>query len=164
MYDPSVSGETPGEWFELYNRGTTATVNLINWNFRDLSATAETFTITTNLLIGPGQYRVLGQSNVAAANGGVTVDYVFPYTGGTGFRLGNNGDEIIMTDSSGVERGRVAYGTANGFVDPSHASISLKSPELNMNNGTNWCTSSTAWPGATLGDKGTPGAANVYTC
>jgi hypothetical protein len=69
-----------------------------------------------------------------------------------------------MTDSSGVERGRVAYSTANGFVGPSGASISLKSPELTMNNGTNWCTSSTVWPGATFGDKGTPGAANVYTC
>jgi Lamin Tail Domain len=162
MYDPGISGDTPGEWFELFNRGTTTTVNLKNWNFKDQSSNLETFTIATDLFIGPGQYKVLGQSTVAALNGGVAVDYVFP-SGGTGFRLGNNGDEIIMTDPSGVERGRVEYGTT-GFVDPSGASIALKSPELDTNVGANWCTSSTVWPGSTVNDKGTPGAANVYTC
>jgi hypothetical protein len=66
-----------------------------------------------------------------------------------------------MTDPSGVERGRVMYSSTNGFVDPSGASISLKLPELNMSNGTNWCTSSTIWTGSTVNDYGTPGAANV---
>jgi hypothetical protein len=66
-----------------------------------------------------------------------------------------------MTDSSGVERVRITYGTATGFVDPDGASISLKSPELTMTNGTYWCASGTVWSGSTFTDFGTSGAANV---
>jgi Lamin Tail Domain len=158
MYDPDVPNDVDGEWFELYNRGTTDTVNLAGWTFKDPVSPAQTFTVNANLLIGPGQYRVLGQSTDTAVNGNVTVDYAY---GNNTFFLSNSVDTIIMTDSSGVQRARITYGTATGFVDPVGASISLKSPELTMSAGTNWCPSNTVWPGSTFTDRGTPGAANV---
>jgi uncharacterized protein len=155
MYDPDVFGDVLGEWFELFNYGTT-TVNLKNWNFKDLGSPVQTFNITTDLLIGPGQYRVIGTNANTATNGNVTVDFAY---GISAFTLLNNGDAIIMTDSDGVERDRVVYG--NSFPDPSGASISLNSPALDNSLGTNWCTSGTVWLGSTANDRGTPGAPNV---
>jgi Lamin Tail Domain len=155
MYDPDIQFDTPGEWFELFNRGTT-TVNLKNWNFKDLSSPVQTFNITTDFLIGPGQFRVIGANANTGTNGNVTVDFAY---GIFVFFLSNSGDEIIMTDSDGVERDRVVYG--NGFPDPTGDSISLKSPALDNSLGTNWCTSNTVWLGSTANDRGTPGAPNV---
>jgi uncharacterized protein len=158
MYDPDVNvffSEVPGEWFELFNLGTD-TINLRNWVFRDLSTPAQTFTITTNLSIGPGQFKVVGASSNTAFNGNVTVDFAY---GISAFTLSNNGDAIIMTDSDGVERDRVVYGSS--FPDPSGASISLNSPALDNSMGINWCPSGTVWLGSTANDRGTPGAPNV---
>jgi Lamin Tail Domain len=163
MYNPDVPGstDTPGEWIELYNRGTTDTVNLKNWNFKDLSSTVQSFTITTDLFVGPNQYKVLGQSTATNLNGNVTVDFAYPTTGPGAFFLTNSADAVIMTDSSGVERGRVVYSSTNGFVNSLGASISLRSPELDTNVGANWCTSGTIWVGSTFADFGTPGAPNA---
>jgi uncharacterized protein len=162
MYDPDVSGDTLGEWFELFNYGTT-TVNLKNWNFKDQSTTLQTFTITTDLLIGPGQYRVIGTNANTATNGNVTVDFAY---GTTVFFLVNNAaDAIIMTDSDGVERDRVVFGgnsfPGNSFPDTSGGSISLKSPELDNSVGTYWCISNTVWLGSTETDRGTPRTPNA---
>jgi Lamin Tail Domain len=89
MYDSDVPNDTNGEWFELYNRGTTDTVNLAGWTFKDPIITAQTFTINANLFIGPGQYRVLGQSTDTAMNGNVTVHYAY---GTTTLSLSNSAD------------------------------------------------------------------------
>jgi Lamin Tail Domain len=160
MYDPDIANDTPGEWFELYNRGTTDTVNLKNWSFKDQGT--QITSIWTDLFIGPGQYLVIGQVGTTSQTGGLTADFFYPICcTASVFFLTNSADAIIMTDSSGVERGRVVYGAANGFVDPSGASISLKSPELDTNVGANWCVSGTVWSGSTVSDFGTPGAANV---
>jgi Lamin Tail Domain len=157
MYDPDTLVDTLGEWFELYNRGTT-TVNLKNWNFKDPSNSVQTFNITTDLFIGPGQYRVIGASASTALNGNVTLDFAY---GVLIFFLANDADAIIMTDSNGTERDRVIYSSSNSFPDASGGSISLKSPGLDNSVGANWCKSGTVWLGSTANDFGTPGAANV---
>ena len=155
MYDPSVSGDVNGEWFELYNAGSTA-VDINGWIVKDDRTASETHTIskTGGLSIAAGAYLVLGRNADTTLNGGVTVDYVYSRVS-----LSNSTDGLILTNASDAEQDKVIWGTANSFPDPSNsASIALKGASLDNNVGANWCISTT--PIKAGGDAGTPGAEN----
>ncbi|MCY3932865.1 MAG: lamin tail domain-containing protein [Acidobacteria bacterium] len=161
MYDPSVSGDVNAEWFELYNAGS-ADVDINGWIIKDDQTTNERHTINNGgpLSIGAGKYLVLGRNSNKAANGNVTVNYVYATVG-----LSNGTDGLILENPDAVtpEQDKVVWGTANGFPDPSNsASIALKfkknSNPLDNLQGENWCTSTTPIPGGV--DAGTPGAEN----
>ena len=155
MYDPSVSGDVNGEWFELYNAGTT-TVDINGWIIKDDTSATEKHTIssTGGLSIGAGGYLVLGRNSDTTANGGVTVDYVYSRVS-----LSNSTDGLILANASDVEQDKVVWGRANSFPDPSNsASIALKGTSLDNNVGANWCISTT--PIKSGGDAGTPGGEN----
>jgi len=160
MYDPSISGDVNGEWFELYNAGATA-VDINGWIIKDDTSTSETHTIsnTGGLSIAAGGYLVLGRNSNTSLNGNVTVDYVY-----SSVSLSNSTDGLILTNAADVEQDKVIWGTANSFPDPSNsASIALKfkrgtSPLDNLQ-GANWCISTMPIPGGV--DAGTPGAANT---
>jgi hypothetical protein len=95
---------------------------------------------------------VLGNKADTFANGGVTVDYVYPLS----LFLANEVDEIIVTDATNTEQDRVDY-TSALFPNPTGASLALASPDFDNNVGGNWCTARTTYGS---GDQGTPGVAN----
>ena len=155
MYDPSVSGDVNGEWFELYNAGSAA-VDINGWIVKDDTSANERHTIsnTGGLSIAAGGYLVLGRNSDTTLNGGVTVDYVYSTVS-----LSNSTDGLILANAADVEQDTVIWGRANDFPDPSNsASIALKGTSLDNNVGANWCVSTT--PIMAGGDAGTPGAEN----
>ncbi|MBI5765845.1 DUF4215 domain-containing protein, partial [Candidatus Falkowbacteria bacterium] len=86
-----------------------------------------------------------------AQNGVVNVNYKYSV-----ITLGNGYDEIILTCNN-IEVDKVEYDDGATFPDPNGASMVLASPNLDNNNGHNWCASFSVF-GA--GDKGTPGSQN----
>jgi uncharacterized protein len=152
MANPAAVDDGDGEWFELYNAGTTP-VDINGWTFRDDNAQiVQSFTIESSTVIEPGGYLVLGNMPDTTVNGGVTIDYVYP----SSFILANDVDELIVTDAFNTEQDRVDY-TSSPFPNPTGASLALASPDLDNNVGGNWCTAVTTYG---FGDMGTPGTAN----
>lgn len=150
MYDPNPPNSSNAEWFELYNAGN-AQVDLDGWTVKDNGS--DSFTISGQLLIGAGDYLVLGE--ISTNNGGVTLDYDYP----DAFALSNGEDEIILLDATSptpVEQDRVFY-DINPWPVGNGAALALKSPELDNNDRENWCVATTPYG---TGALGTPGAAN----
>jgi hypothetical protein len=148
--NPAAVNDTEGEWLELYNTASFA-VDLGGWKLKDDGSNSHT--IQGSLVIGAGQYLVLGNNDQVSTNGGVAVDYKY-----TSYTLANSEDEIVLVSASGVEVDRVAY-TSSWGISPG-ASMQLKSTGLDNNVAANWCVSTTPWTGST-GDMGTPGGVNV---
>ena len=128
--------ETPirdvdGEWFELFNSGNTA-VNLDGWTIRDDGSDSHVINNGGNLIIGAGEYLVLGNNDDFAVNGNLQFDYEY-----SDFALSNGGDEIVLLDLSATEVDRVNYNNAE-FPNFDGESLSLISPFLDNNIGANW--------------------------
>ena len=152
MQNPSAVSDSAGEWFELFN--TTANdIDIDGWTIADNDSDSHIIDNGGTLIIPEGGYLVLGINSDYATNGGVNVDYEY----GTGWYLANSADEIILLSDSLDEIDRVEYDDGPTFPDPNGASMALKNPALDNNNGANWCTSRTAFGD---GDLGTPGEAN----
>ena len=152
MHNPSQVADSAGEWIELYNAGVGA-VDINGWVIEDDGVATETHTISVagGLSIAAGEYLVLGPDDSTATNGGVTVDYEY-----TTIELGDDSDGLVLKDGS-VERDRVVWDNGATFPDPSGASMSLKSPDLDNADGANWCAATATYGD---GDRGTPGSAN----
>ena len=147
--DPSAVLDANGEWFEVYNRGSTA-VNVRGWVIAGNNDTPHT--IADSLVIAAGGYAVFGRNGNTATNGGVTVHYV--YAGATTINLGNGSDWLALRSPSGATVDSVAWTSFTAGV--SRSLLDAASDNVNVN-GAAWFNS-TAVFGA--GDKGTPGAAN----
>jgi hypothetical protein len=150
MQNPSAVSDANGEWFELYNP-STADVDIRGWVIADGGSDTHTITSASAVVVPAGGYAVLGRNGNVATNGGVAAVYVY-----SSFTLGNGADEIILSDCTGSEMDRVEWDGGTTFPNPSGASMSLVSPALDNNVGSNWCVSTTTFGG----DLGTPGAAN----
>lgn len=164
IQNPRAVSDSNGEWFELYNPGSTA-VNINGWKLADDDGLTVDHTINNGgpLTIAAKGYLVLGINSNSATNGGVTVDYQY-----SSFFLGNGSDKIILLNASNAVQDRVDYDNGATFPDANGASAALKGAKgtpgvdpsgtvLPNNIGANWCVS-TATYGS--GDKGTPGAEN----
>ena len=152
MQNPDAAVDGSGEWFEIYNDGTEA-VELEGWTVSDNDG--DSFVVGGSLVIEAGAYLVFGINADSATNGGGSVDYEY-----SGFFLANGADEVVLTDSFGVEQDRVEYDGGPLFPDPTGASMQLLDLTADNNDGANWAVSSQAYG---LGDLGTPGAANDST-
>jgi hypothetical protein len=154
MFNPTAIGDASGEWIELYNN-SPYTQNLQNLVIRRGSNNAF-HKIGTELLLAPGDYAVLANSDTATDN----VSYRY-----SGISLLNGGDDIIINTygtngTDGDTICRVDYG-ADGF----NTGATGKSIQLNAGItdadaallGTNWCVSTLPY---NTGDLGTPGLAN----
>ena len=153
MCNPAAVDDAAGEWIELYN-ATSAPINLSGWMLedRDLTDSVE-ISPDAPLMLGAGQYLVLGASTSTATNGGAPVAWGY----GTGFELANGTDEVVLFAPSGVEVFGLEY--TDSFPNP--AGVSTQYPGFSfpaIQNPANWCSSSSGSYG--LGDIGTPGAAN----
>jgi len=150
MQNPSVVADADGEWFEIYNNGSVD-VLLQNWTIKD--AGTDNHTISSSLMINPGEYKVLGKNSNSSTNGGVTVDYQY-----SGITLANGEDELVLINTNGIVFDSVAYDGGTTFPDPTGASMALVHPDSNNNVGTNWQESTTSYGD---GDLGTPGLPNL---
>jgi subtilisin-like proprotein convertase family protein len=154
MADPSAVTDANGEWFEVFN-STGGTIDLNGLTFRD--AGAESFTVSSSVLIPAGGRAVLGRNGVSATNGGLRVDYVY----GTAMNLSNTSDVIeILSGTTSIDR--VAYDSVGFSLGVGRAtSLSMVMHDASSNDvGTSWCRASATF-GA--GDFGTPSMENP-TC
>lgn len=150
LADPVAVNDSDGEWFEIYNAGSTA-LDLKDWVIKDQDN--DFHVIASSLVVLPGHYAVLGRNANSATNGGVTVHYQY-----SGFTLGNTADEIVLLDANAAQVDIVQYVAGAGWSVPAGASIQLSATHLPNNNPAHWCVSQNAWG---LGaDKGTPGSAD----
>ncbi|MFQ6674826.1 MAG: lamin tail domain-containing protein [Fidelibacterota bacterium] len=154
MQNPRRVSDGLGEWFELYN-ADSVTLYLCGWTVEDWSG--EKFPVECgpdSLRMAPGEYVVLGPNGDMTTNGGVPVDYPYPYGS---FRLTNDADQILLFDSSGREVDRVEYDGGGEFPSPEGASMALVDVTLDNNVGENWTVSTRPYGD---GDLGTPGESN----
>ncbi|MCB9777612.1 MAG: lamin tail domain-containing protein [Alphaproteobacteria bacterium] len=151
MQNPAAVGDDAGEWFEILNL-RDAVVDLDGLIVAD--ADGESHTISGSVLVGPGEYVVLGNNTDTATNGGVDVAYDFGSVS-----LGNGADELILSNGAGVID-EIRWDGGPDWPDPTGASMTLDAGLLNAtdnDSGDSWCEGSDAFGS---GDLGTPGAAN----
>ncbi len=154
MQNPDAVYDSDGEWFEIYNN-SDHDIDLNGWIIRDLDT--DSHTITSSVIIEPGQYLVLGRNADKATNGGVDVAYQY-----SNFNLANGADEIqILLPDGQTEIDRVQYDGGINWPAPTGASMYFKgTPDEDNNDGSQWAVSELPWDGS-AGDFGTPGYANT---
>jgi len=136
--NPDVKTE-PVEFVELYNNSPNQTIDLSGWYFSD----GINYTIPDGVTLAPGQYLVIAQDPAAVrAKFSVpsNVQVLGPYKG----RLANEGELLVLRDSSGLVQDRVDYGL--GFPwptvgDPPGYSMELIHPSLDNDLGGSWRSS-----------------------
>ena len=156
MRNPTAVSDFNGEWFELFNTGSTD-IDIEGWTIRDDGSDSHVINNDGSLVVGAGDYLVLGINADSISNGGLDVDYEYQDV-----TLGNGTDEIVLLDLSLTEIDRVNYSDSSfPNDDPLNGtgrSLALFSPSLDNNIGSNWYAESGARFGD--GDAGTPGARN----
>ncbi len=154
MQNPDAVYDSDGEWFEIYNN-SDHDIDLNGWIIRDLDT--DSHTISSSVIISPGQYLVLGRNADKATNGGVDVVYQY-----SNFNLANGADEIqLLLPDGETEIDRVQYDGGVNWPDPTGASMYFKgSPDEDNDIGSQWAVSDLPWDGS-AGDFGTPNYANT---
>lgn len=154
MQDPDAVLDGNGEWFEIYNAGST-TVNIDGWSISDAGSDSHTIDNGGTLNIAAGSFLVLGIDSDSGTNGGYTCNYEY-----TGINLSNGDDELIIKNGSGTEIDRVEWDGGTNWPDPTGASMVFTGTPLNNNNDYNYWTTADAressYTGET-GDNGSPG-------
>jgi len=146
MQNPAAVSDTSGEWFEVFNPGST-TVNMNGWIIRDNGS--DSHLITTDVLVPALSYIVLGRNSNFSTNGGITVHYQY-----TSISLANADDEIILVRPDTSIANEVRYTGSSPWPDPTGASMELSSAAVDNSIASNW---SEATEVMLSGDKGTPG-------
>ncbi|MCA9704228.1 MAG: hypothetical protein KDK70_00065 [Myxococcales bacterium] len=152
MQNPSVLADADGEWFEVYNPGMGVSYQLGSC-FIDGNGVDAGFTVDTDLVIGPQEYRIFSTDSLV--DQGFTPDHQWL---DADFSLNNSADVVRVT-CNGIIVDEVAYDGGPTFPDPTGQSMSLDpgSYDATANDvGTNWCAGTTSYNG----DFGTPGADN----
>ncbi|MCP4306183.1 MAG: lamin tail domain-containing protein [bacterium] len=150
MQNPSMVWDSLGEWFEIYNAGSKP-VDLAGWTITD--ELDNHHVIAGSLVIGRGEYLILGSNSNAATNGGVDVGY----STGSDIFLFNSSDRLVLRNDRDREIDRVVWDNGATFPDPNGASMSLSNIDADNAIGSNWCTATTVFGD---GDLGTPGRTN----
>ncbi len=151
MYDPYVSSDENGEWFEITNAGSVPE-NLRLWEF---FTSDNYFRVSGSIMVPAGESVVFAPTTSTFYNGGVAVDYA--YGGALSFE--NEADQLKIVDPSGVVHDSIAYDEAGDWPQPFGASMQLNDINNENNDGTNWYASMWPWTGS-AGDLGTPGEVN----
>ncbi|MEO1267863.1 MAG: lamin tail domain-containing protein, partial [Myxococcota bacterium] len=149
LKNPSAPNDATGEWFELLNT-TDRPLDLAGLRFEEDNG-AEPFTVDRMLVVEPGGYVVLGNSDEPY------VDYTY----GDAMTLANGGDEIFIFDGDTLIN-VVAY-DADAFPNSPNTAMMYGGeydPDNDSNNdGQFWCDARTPI-GDPDSDRGTPGEAN----
>jgi hypothetical protein len=145
MQNPGATSDYTAEWFEVHNPGAEP-VDMTGYTVKDDDH--DRFAVDAGVVVAAGGYALFGPS--ADGNGGVALDFVY----GSGMRMFNDSDELVIADGDGVQVDRVRWDDGRTFPDPIGASMALTDPNADNSLGNQWCTSTTSWA---VGDKGTPG-------
>ena len=87
--NPGSSGDSTGEWFEVYNT-TARPLQLQGCEMRD--AGSDSFFVSSSVVIFPGEYAVFAKGSSRSYGPPGVVAYDYP----TNWSLGNSGDEIVI--------------------------------------------------------------------
>ncbi len=152
MVNPSAVSDENGEWFEVYNPGSSM-VEMHNWLIRD--AGSDDYMMTQYAQIPPESYFVFGRNDNPLTNGGVIVGFEY-----SGIQLGNNGDELILVSPEGVVSDSIGWD--DGYLYPHNPGISMSVIDPFIVN-----DDPSAWQASNLifgdGDYGTPGLENCFS-
>ena len=153
MQNPNAVNDTDGEWFEIYNAGST-TVNIDGWTITDLGSDNHTIDNGGTINIDAGSFLVLGIDSNSGTNGGYTCNYEY-----TGINLSNSDDELILKNGSGTEIDRAEWDGGPNWPNPTGASMVFTgTPSTDNNVGSNWTTANARELSYTgEGDNGSPG-------
>ncbi|MEZ4265678.1 MAG: lamin tail domain-containing protein, partial [Myxococcota bacterium] len=154
LRDPVAVSDALGEWVELRNVGST-TVDLWGCVFGDDGTEKHVIDPGGPLLLAPGDYLVLGESDALDLNGGVEVDYVY-----SGVTLTNTTADEVVLSCAGDVIDRVAW-AATGWPKAAGKSMQLDPAALDAvsnDAAASWCNATSTYG---KGDKGTPGSDNV---
>lgn len=157
MTNPAAVPDGDGEWFEIYNHGST-TVDIDGFVLKDNGADSHTINNGGPLNIEAGSFLVLGNNVDNVTNGGLTVHYQY-----TSFTLANTADEIVLyaTDGS-TEVDRVEWydGSGGWPLGAGESMIYTASVGGDNNNPSNWAEAALREPSFTGvdGDYGSPGS------
>ncbi len=151
MFDPSAVDDTDGEYFELYNNGTSP-IDINGWVLSDGTGSSHVIENGGPLIVAAGEYLVLGRNADSSANGGVVLDYVY-----SGAVFGVAADRIVLTDTHGNEVDIVVDDGGVTFPVMSGAAIELTDANADNNVGSNWVLANSQYGD---GDLGTPGGSN----
>ena len=152
MFDPLISGDTYGEFFEVFNK----TDFYIDLRGMVLQSGTEKHVVSASspVVIEPGQYFVFAKNGDSALNGGITPNYVY-----SKITLANTADEIsILCDNVFVDR--VVYNKGAGWPYKAGRTLSLDPNFTDANENddpTVFCLGSTPFG---KGDFGSPGLEN----
>ena len=156
MNNPAQVADSAGEWFEIYN-DSGITIDLLGLQIaHQANNPSSVETITSSVVLQPGDYAVLGLNSNTATNGNVALDYQYSSM----VNLNNTADYIAILDANNTVIDAVSYDEASG-LDPNGASRTLNPlfQAASMNDtDTNFCAATSTMVGGT--DLGTPGAAN----
>lgn len=112
--------EGKNEWIELYNPNSFA-INIKNWNITD---NYQTFTINPNVSIPAYGFVLLSHDNDTWHFWGdpsvLTINLGGSFGGGW---LGNDGDRVILKNSSGDIVDQMSYGTDITILNPSATDV-----------------------------------------
>ncbi len=134
MADPDGIPDDKGEWLEIVN-ATDEAVDINGWRLEDLSGQMHIIMNGGPFLLQPGQILVLGANAIESTNGGVEVNYQYPYSD---FKLDNTADSIILKNLYGEEVDAVHFDKFAGWKVPKGASMELLHPNLDNNDAANW--------------------------
>ncbi len=150
MYDPYVSADNHGEYFELYNAGQGPT-DIRLW---EITSGDEHYRIQSSVIAQPGEYLVLGIYGNEGYNGHINDDLDYDNV-----TLSNVADTLTIIDPYGEIHDQVMYDEENGWPKPFGASLQLTDPLADNSDPANWYAAMWPWPDSD-GDLGTPGVAN----
>lgn len=151
MADPDGIPDDKGEWLELVNAADEV-VDINGWRIEDESGQLHIIMNGGPFLLQPGQILVLGANAIESTNGGVEVNYQYPYSD---FKIANDSDSIILKNLYGEEVDAVHYDKFNGWKVPKGASIELLHPNLDNNDPASWSVAVVPYgDGSNLGTPG----------
>ncbi len=134
MYDPDVLADDKAEWFEMVNASDDP-VDINGWRIEDDKGQMHIIMNGGPFLMQPGQVFVLGANGIESTNGGVEVDYQYPYAD---FQLANTDDAIVLKNLYGEVIDEVHYDEQSGWHVAKGASLTLIHPNLDNSNPAHW--------------------------
>ena len=154
MADP-FANDSGQEWIELFNPGQGA-VDLTGWELRDCGAQAWPI-VGADLVVGPGEYMVLGMDANPAVNGGADVSLAY----GTAFYLPNTVGSVLLFDGSGSQAqliDQTRYSRFSPWDFDAGKSLERITPQADGTKPESWVVGSS--PYGPTGNMGTPGEKN----
>ncbi len=151
MADPDGVPDDKGEWFEVVN-AIDEPIDINGWRIEDDTGQMHIIMNGGPFILKPGQVLVFGSNAIESTNGGVEVNYQYPYSD---FQMANDADTVLLRNLYGEVVDAVHYDEFAGWPVPKGASLQLYHPNLDNDDPAFW--SAATAPYGDKGNSGTPG-------